>query len=174
MKKANTYYKGLFLAGIFLFSFIFAFQGLASAKTSYDTVESINKEYKEDTTKGVSSAIVQRPKVEYTSGRDKNPFKSYLPEKERKIKGPKKSNKSLTPPKLEVQGIIWGTSLPQAIINSKVVKVGDELEGAKISSISKDGVIIIFEETEFKLSSPGSGQGSVAKPMEQNGGDENE
>ena len=174
MKKELIKYKSLFLKNMFLFSLVFVLHGYVLAKTSYDMVENINKEYKDDTAKGVSSAIVQKPRLEYTAGRDKNPFKSYLPEKEKKAKKLNKNAKPLNPPKLEVQGIIWGTSLPQAIINSKVVKVGDTLEGVEIKSISKDGVIIIFEEAEFKLSSPGLGQGSEAKPTEQNGGNENE
>jgi hypothetical protein len=55
-------------------------------------------------------------------------------------------------PDLVVQGLIWGSSLPQAIINNKVVKVGDVIQGADIIDISKEGVLVLFAGTEYKLS----------------------
>ena len=49
------------------------------------------------------------------------------------------------PPALRVQGIIWATGLPQAIVNNTVVSAGDEVSGIKVDSIRKDGVVVLFE-----------------------------
>ena len=48
-------------------------------------------------------------------------------------------------PALRVQGIIWGGDRPQAIINDRIVELGDDVEGATIKSIQKDGVNVLFD-----------------------------
>ena len=57
-------------------------------------------------------------------------------------------------PSLTIQGIVWGSSLPQAIINNKVVKVGDTIEGVRITDINKNGVTVFWANQEYNLSSP--------------------
>ncbi len=44
---------------------------------------------------------------------------------------------------VKINGIIWNTDMPQAIVNDRVVRVGDDLQGAKILSIKKEGVEVI-------------------------------
>lgn len=39
-----------------------------------------------------------------------------------------------------LKGLIWNTDNPQAIVNDKVVKVGDEVNGIKVVAIRQDGV----------------------------------
>ena len=56
--------------------------------------------------------------------------------------------------KLNVNGIFWGASFPQAIIDDKVYKEGDGIEGAVIKKIDKDGIIILLRGVEYKLSAP--------------------
>ena len=58
------------------------------------------------------------------------------------------------PPSLIIQGLVWGGSLPQAIINQTIVKVGDTLEGARIIDIKKDGVTITFKDQQFSFPAP--------------------
>ncbi|MBI3312206.1 MAG: hypothetical protein HYZ88_01605 [Candidatus Omnitrophica bacterium] len=53
-----------------------------------------------------------------------------------------------------VQGVFWGTSRPQAIINRKIVSVGDEIDGAKITSISKERILLELNGTEAELKPP--------------------
>ena len=60
-------------------------------------------------------------------------------------------------PALVVNGLIWGGKFPQAIINHKVVKVGDEIEGAKVKQISRDGVVILFSSRTVTLPPPAMG-----------------
>lgn len=57
-------------------------------------------------------------------------------------------------PPLVLQGILWGTARPQAIINRKIVSVGDTMEGAKILAVSKEGVTISFEGQTFQMNLP--------------------
>lgn len=58
------------------------------------------------------------------------------------------------PPSLTVQGILFGTARPQAIINRKIVAAGDTVEGARVVSITAEGVVMSFEEREFELKIP--------------------
>jgi len=57
----------------------------------------------------------------------------------------------MTPPKLVVNGLIWGTDKPQAIINDRVVSVGDTIENSKIIDINQNGVDIIFSNSLFTI-----------------------
>jgi hypothetical protein len=55
---------------------------------------------------------------------------------------------------LTVQGVIWGGSLKQAIVNDKVVKQGDMINNARILEITKDGIIILYMNRQFTLNAP--------------------
>lgn len=56
---------------------------------------------------------------------------------------------------LVIQGIVWGVAQPQAIINNKVVKIGDTIiEGASITKIDKEGIVILVGNQEYSLPSP--------------------
>jgi hypothetical protein len=57
-------------------------------------------------------------------------------------------------PNLKVQGVFWGASFPQAIINDKVVKAGDTVDAVTIVSIEKDFIMVSFVNRKYKLSSP--------------------
>ena len=108
-------------------------------------------------------ASVSRPKIEYKAGELRDPFKSPISE----LPPPEEKPPVVVetpPPQFTVQGVIWGGSFPQAIINNKVVKAGDTLEGATIKSIAKDGIIIIFNKKEYKISSPAGAGGSSQNP----------
>ncbi len=59
-------------------------------------------------------------------------------------------------PEMKIQGIFWGARFPQAIINNKIVKVGEKIEGAQVVSIEKDLIRVFYSNKEFSLSSPAS------------------
>lgn len=44
-----------------------------------------------------------------------------------------------------VQGLVWGQTTPQAIINNKVVSIGDTIDDAKVIDISKEGVRLLYQ-----------------------------
>lgn len=103
---------------------------------------------------------------------DNNPFKTQLPEK--KIEEVENTNQTdaygfnpipqqnidpdpvvepvkPTPPEFILNGIVWNTDRPQAIINNQIVNQGDTIEGAKIVSIRKSGIDLIFEDINITL-----------------------
>jgi hypothetical protein len=108
----------------------------------------------------VSPGVIVRPELKYKSGQLRDPFQSYLQKEETKpsVQGQGVSN--LVQPKINldtlvVQGIIWGGKIPQAIINNKVLAVGDLIEGAKILSIDKGGIALDLSGEIINLSAPG-------------------
>lgn len=52
---------------------------------------------------------------------------------------------------LKLQGIFWGISNPQAIINRKIVSVGDQVEDAEVEAITKESVTLSRNGQEFEL-----------------------
>ena len=56
------------------------------------------------------------------------------------------------PPTLSVQGIVWGGSTPQAIINDQLYGIGDVVKGAKIVMIDREGVTMDYHGTALRYS----------------------
>lgn len=52
-------------------------------------------------------------------------------------------------PDFVIQGMVWSSDNPQAIIDGQVLRIGDEIKGAKILSISKEGVKFLFRGKIF-------------------------
>jgi hypothetical protein len=100
--------------------------------------------------------IFIRPQVEYKASSLRDPFKEDILKKDKPETDIKSS--ALAPtvslPKMDVQGLIWGGNFPQAIINNKVYKVGDVIDGAQIKDIAKDGISLNFSGGEVKLPAP--------------------
>lgn len=119
----------------------------------------------------------QRPNVEYKADNLRDPFQTYVIEKKKaeavQAGTSQPEEESVTPPALTVQGIIWGGRFPQAIINNKVVRVGDIIEEAEITDISKEGVIITFKNRQFNLSSPAAVKLEGLKKKSEGGQNEN-
>jgi hypothetical protein len=86
--------------------------------------------------------------AEYTASDLRDPFKSFLP----KTSVSRSSSVILREiSRLDLSGIMWGEDLPLAIINGKVYKVGDSISGIKIVEISKQGVLLKYQEESFIL-----------------------
>lgn len=105
---------------------------------------------------------IVRPEVEYIAGGYRNPFKKLIEKTDIKSEVNQAAQKPKQeemppPPWFTVQGIVWGGDFPQAIIDNKVVKAGDSIEGYLIKDISKEGVTLLFKGFEYKLSSPATG-----------------
>jgi len=87
----------------------------------------------------------------YTAGDLRDPFKSLLliePRRERQEETVSAASTEVPvspPPHLAVQGVLWGGSQPQAIINHKVYRVGDTIEGVTILSIGRQGVTVDYQ-----------------------------
>lgn len=52
---------------------------------------------------------------------------------------------------VKLEGIIWDEKKPMAIINNKVVGVGDDISGAKIIEIKKNEVIFNFDSQTISV-----------------------
>lgn len=103
-----------------------------------------------------SSEFTLRPDIEYKAEDLKDPFEGYIKEEgEEDISEPQID---MPLPSLTVQGIIWGGELPLGIINNKVVKIGDIIEGVRVTEINKYGVTVFFGYRKYNLSSPGAAQ----------------
>lgn len=100
---------------------------------------------------------IGRPYIEYQAESLRDPFQGYYKEgKEQEPVEPEEEGQVIKPlPTLTVQGIIWGSSIPQAIINNKVVKVGDTIEEVRVIKIDKEGLTLLYEGRQYNLSSPG-------------------
>ncbi|MCX5705546.1 MAG: hypothetical protein NTZ92_05780 [Candidatus Omnitrophica bacterium] len=110
------------------------------------------------TVSGSSPDQLLRPKVDYSAQGLRDPF---MGKEGKSGTGEVSSPVDKKPlPALTVQGVIWGGNFPQAIINNKVLKVGDTIEGVKIKSIAKEGIIVLFEGSESIISSPAAGSGA--------------
>jgi hypothetical protein len=107
---------------------------------------------------GPQEAVI-RPKVQYKAQGLKDPFLPLIQEKEADIATTATPAKVKPLPVLNLQALVWGGNFPQAIINNKVVKIGDVMEEAQIVGIGKEGVILLYANKKYKLSSP-----SVAGP----------
>jgi len=88
-------------------------------------------------------------KIAYTEKDEEFPFKSPFDETmEEKVSGD-----NILLPAMQIQGMIWKSSRPQAIINNKIYDVNDVIivtEGkVEVKGIDKNGIHLIYNGTEF-------------------------
>lgn len=105
---------------------------------------------------------IDRNPVEYKSSDLRDPFKQLIFKEEKKdlSQNINANQAQVNFSSLKVQGIIWGGLMPQAIINNKVVTVGDLIEGAEILNIDKNGITLISSGIEGYLAAPGKSYNS--------------
>jgi hypothetical protein len=85
-------------------------------------------------------------KVEYTSQDLRDPFRSPF-EMEKVL------DKGVAPEAglshLQVQGMVWSSKMPQAIINDTAVRIGEVIEGAEILDIRKEGIYVLYQGRQY-------------------------
>ena len=59
--------------------------------------------------------------------------------------------KKFDPAQFQVNGVVWNTTRPQAIINNQVVNIGDIVNGAKIVSIQKTGIDFAMNQKIYTI-----------------------
>ncbi len=102
----------------------------------------------------------------------KNPFLTALPMPERPIEEvkppvdvklpmlpPPVSDKggkpvSIPKPSFKIQGVVWDTDFPQAIVNNEVVSVGDQVSGWTVIEINPQGVQMGIDRTNVYWFAP--------------------
>lgn len=145
--------KILFVFFIHLFILNISQASLYAVLTTKRALEEVEKLAQPTPEEELSPVI---PKIEYKAEGLRDPFQTYLKEEKETERSDRDRAVATTPPPLTIQGIIWGAKFPQAIINNKVVKVGDTIEGARILDIGKDGIKVFYNNRQFDLSSPAS------------------
>lgn len=106
-----------------------------------------------------------RPKVEYITEGSKEPFLDYFSKKKPVTQvtvetgvaaaaAPEEPKPKPPLPSLTVQGIIWGSSMPCAIINNEVVKQGDSIEEVELIKIEKESIEVLYQGWNYSLPSP--------------------
>lgn len=102
------------------------------------------------------------PQINYNAYEFRDPFESYLPkeevqalsEQDQELMDAEAEQQPKPLPPLNIQGIIWKGKLKQAIINNRVVKIGDEIEEAKVVAIEREGITFIYDKREYKVNAP--------------------
>ncbi len=94
--------------------------------------------------------------VSYTSENFKDPFTvTVMPEPEAEEIQQITPLEKISLPAIKIQGIIWGTNRPQAIINDEVVEVGKTInETITILDITGSGIIVSYKNQKFALPAP--------------------
>ena len=87
------------------------------------------------------------PAPAYTAFNRRDPFKSYLPRPVAPVDAQSatptvENTPPLPPPQLRVDGLLWGGPEPKAIINGRLYRVDDRVDGVKIVAIGRDGVTV--------------------------------
>lgn len=151
--------KGIIIFYITVFVFNLFSLDLFTVLAAYEKTNEMGKVLPEE--------CIERPYIQYNGENFRDPFQSSITKEEEisSAVSPETSEKTAiisesSLPPLTVQGIVWGGTFPQAIINNKVVKIGDtiktaiESEEISIIGIDKDGITVSFQNIQYKLSSP--------------------
>jgi hypothetical protein len=101
--------------------------------------------------------VIDVPRVDYTASGLRDPFEPESAEEEGEENKDNQTSQALPQeplPRLNIQGIVWGGELPQAIINGQVVKIGDRIEGVRIVDISKEGISVFYSGRQQLIAAP--------------------
>jgi len=148
-KKDKYYFLECGIVFIFVTLIIISFFG-------YPLKEVFSQEEKTLSTDSVPRAA--RLSTSFENRR--NPFVNWFPEKIVQLNEtinitlPIFDRPSFDMAKLRLQGVIWSLTDSRALINNKIFKLGDEIDGAKIIKIDKKGVTFSFNEEEYFLHVP--------------------
>ncbi len=110
--------------------------------------DTVQEQEKEEYDKSIEEQVARsQQSLDYTSSKLRDPFTLTVPQEALAVKttGPSPL------PAFKIDGFVWGSSLPQAIINNKVYAVGDTVEGAQIIKIDKDGITFLFQDNVYTV-----------------------
>lgn len=152
-QKSNLKKTVFLFANIVIYFLILAAKLFAAER--WEEIKRLEKEERRP-----PALVITRPRVRYQAEDKRDPFRLDIRPPETKPTeetiGLPTPETVVTPPVLTIQGIVWGGKLAQAIINNKVVKVGDTIEGAQIVDINQNGVEIFFSGRQYNFPSPAS------------------
>ena len=106
---------------------------------------------------GVSWSFGQtQARAEYTSFDLRDPFKKQFLEQSVMVgtSYKPKAKEQIMPPKIVVEGIIFGGPTPYAIVGGKPLRTGDKVGEAVITDITKEGIEVEYRFNGFVYPSP--------------------
>ncbi len=103
---------------------------------------------KQAVSKEISAGNTQITEIKYTGKEDRDPLDNSVL---RQQKPEVKKEDAFPKENFLVSAVIWGSKKPQAIINDKVVAIGEKINGWEIIGIDKKGVRVNFEGQEILL-----------------------
>ena len=165
--------KSIIINGVFVCMLI-SFLGINNLFAEVESKKDSPKTAGDSKAQSKSSGIVTREVEDYKGEGIRDPFKDYfdtMPPPTQEEMGNLNAPPQSLPP-LQVQGIILGARLKQAIVNNKIVKVGDTVEGVQITTIEKDGITVFFGNRSYNLSSPAAATLQESKKKPEGGSDE--
>jgi type II secretory pathway component PulC len=82
----------------------------------------------------------------------RDPFEPVLPA-ETQTTTQERPKDELLPPLITIEGVLWGTDSPSAIIDGDVYKVGDNLKNldAQVNQIEKNTVFIMYKGKIWRM-----------------------
>lgn len=86
--------------------------------------------------------------VEYTGSALRDPFNA-------RSAASQSVTEQKTAAEFKLQGIVWNTPKPRAIVNGSMVKIGSIVDGAEVVRIERDGVTLRSQGREFILGQKG-------------------
>jgi hypothetical protein len=110
-----------------------------------------NKKWKE--VEILESSVPRQEKgIDYALRTERIPFKNPF-EEEKQIIIEEAIDEKVKLPDMSFQGMVWSSKRPQAIINSNIYDIGDEIligaEEVVLKSIDKDGIHLRYKGKEF-------------------------
>lgn len=104
------------------------------------------------------------PQIEYAGEASRNPFESQLPKPRpvvvevsaQPINQPEAgmSQPEIQAPAIKVESQVSGGSQPRVVIDGKVFRVGDKVQEALITGITKEGIAVLYQERTFIFPAP--------------------
>jgi hypothetical protein len=88
--------------------------------------------------------------IKYTAGSLRDPFEppSRFQKMIRRVEPGRERPRATG---LRIQGIFFKGPKPKAIINDKIVGIGETIEGAKVIDITREGVKVLIDSEEITL-----------------------
>lgn len=116
----------------------------------------------------VSRAQAQTVKTEYTAFNLRDPFEKQLPGAVPVVKPPEIApiKEKIVPPAIVVEGLVAGGPVPQVIIGGKIFRIGDKVQDAAITAITKEGIEVVYKLEMFSYPAPS--RAMVIKREEEN------
>lgn len=80
----------------------------------------------------------------YNADNYRDPFMPQIKKEEKQKEENLTTGSQSALPEFNVQGMVWRSDNPQAIIDGQILRLGDEIKEAKVIDISRDGVKFLF------------------------------